>query len=71
MPVTDPNMPEPLKQAMEDMEREVQGFKTAMTWQAPEMHRELWIELQQNLANSLVTLYNGVSPEPYKPSEPV
>jgi hypothetical protein len=39
-----------------------------MTWQAPEMHRELWIELQQNLANSLVTLYNSTSPEPYEAS---
>jgi|tagenome__1003787_1003787.scaffolds.fasta_scaffold20053709_2 hypothetical protein len=66
MPVTDPNMPEPLKQAIETMEREVQSFKTDLSYQAPEMHRELWINLQGNLVDNLVMLYNGVSPEPYK-----
>jgi hypothetical protein len=52
MPVTDPNMPEPLKQAIETMEREVQSFKTDLSYQAPEMHRELWINLQGNLVDN-------------------
>lgn len=68
MPVVDPNMPEPLKQAMEAMEADVQGFKTNLSYQAPEMHRELWIDLQESLVDTMVTLYNSVSIEPYKSS---
>ena len=66
MPVVDPNMPEPLKTAMEAMERDVQAFKTNLSYQAPEVHRELWIELQENLVDAMVTLYNSTSIEPYK-----
>lgn len=69
MPVTDPNMPEPLRTAMEAMEREVQSFKTDISYQAPEMHRELWINLQDGLVDNLVTLYNSLSIEPYKGSD--
>ena len=56
MPV-DPNTPEPLKTALEEMERSVQQFKTSLAYQAPEQHRTLWIMLQQELAGILSTLY--------------
>jgi len=69
MPVTDPNMPEALRVAMESMERDVQSFKTRLSYQAPEQHRELWIGLQHDLADTLVTLYAEVSDEPYVPGE--
>jgi hypothetical protein len=68
MPVTDPNMPQPLREAMNSMEATVQSFKTDISYQAPEMHRELWIELQLNLVDTLKTLYNEVSATPYEPS---
>jgi hypothetical protein len=56
MPV-DPNVPEPLKTALEEMERSVQQFKTSLSYQAPEQHRELWITLQQELAGIITTVY--------------
>ena len=52
---------------MEAMERDVQSFKTDLSWQAPEQHRELWIMLQQNMAGTLRKLYNDLSPTPYNP----
>ena len=69
MPVTDPNMPKPLRVALEAMERDVQSFKTDISYQAPEMHRELWIILQHDLVDTIEALFNAVSPEPYEPSE--
>jgi hypothetical protein len=69
MPVTDPAMPEPLKTAMETMEREVQSTKGSMAYCAPEMQDEFWIALQHDLAEALRDLYNAVSPEPYEPAE--
>ena len=56
MPVAE-EVPEPLKTAMEEMEASVQTFKTDLSYQAPELHRELWIRLQQELASILSTLY--------------
>jgi hypothetical protein len=56
MPV-DPSVPEPLKTALEEMERSVQQFKTGLSYQAPEQHRELWINLQQELAGIITTVY--------------
>jgi hypothetical protein len=56
MPVH-PDVPEPLKTALESMERDVQSFKTDLSYQAPEMHRELWIGLQEGLADTMKTLY--------------
>jgi len=67
MPVTDPDMPPPLRECMEVMERDVQQFKTDLSYQAPEQHRELWIILQQNLAGTLRKLYNDISDKPYNP----
>ena len=60
MPV-DPNTPEPLKTALEEMERSVQQFKTSLSYQAPEQHRTLWIMLQQELATTLATLWADMS----------
>ena len=68
MPVTDPDMPPPLKEAMEQMERDVQGFKTDISYQAPEQHDMLWAALQHDLAGTLRKLYNDLKPdEPYNP----
>jgi hypothetical protein len=69
MPVTDDSMPEPLREALGTMEASMQSFKTALAYQAPEMHRELWIGIQHDLADAFVELHNKVSPEPYEPSE--
>ena len=60
MPVH-PNTPEPLKTALESMEHNVQTFKTDLSYQAPEVHRELWINLQQGLAETMTTLYGKAS----------
>jgi hypothetical protein len=48
MPVTDPNMPEPLKQAIEEMERSVQETSSESRLQAPEMQDKFWITLQMD-----------------------
>jgi len=69
MPVTDPDMPEPLKDALEAMELSVQSFKTDLSYQAPEMHRELWINVQMELADVLRELHNKLSDTPYEPEE--
>ena len=66
MPVTDPNMPEELKTALEAMERDVQSFKTDISYQAPEVHNSLWGNVQQQLAETMRELYNSLSPEPYE-----
>jgi hypothetical protein len=68
MPVTDPNMPEPLKQAIEEMERSVQETKRSLAYCAPEMQDKFWITLQMDMADAIATLYNAASPEPYVPS---
>jgi hypothetical protein len=57
MPVH-PDVPEPLRSALETMEASVQSFKTDLAYQAPEMHRELWINLQQELAATMTKLYS-------------
>jgi hypothetical protein len=61
MPVGE-DVPEPLRTSLQEMEASVQSFKTDLSYQAPEMHRELWIRLQQELAGILTTLYSDMSP---------
>lgn len=52
-----PDTPEPLKSALEWMEAFVQKFKTDLLYTAPEMLDHRYAELQQGLADVLITLY--------------
>jgi hypothetical protein len=64
MPVTDPNMPEPLRTSIEAMEVQVQEAKRSLAYAAPELHDEIWILLQHELADAMRQLYNEFN-EPY------
>lgn len=55
-----PDCPEPLKTAQEEMEAAVQAFKVSLAYQAPEMHRELWITLQHDLAIAMTTMFESM-----------
>jgi uncharacterized membrane protein YgaE (UPF0421/DUF939 family) len=57
MPVN-PNAPEPLKTALERMEASVQSTKKSLAFAAPEIHDLHWATLQENLADTLTTLYD-------------
>lgn len=61
MPVTDPNLPAPLREAYEDMEALVQSCKTSLAFCAPEMQDQFWIELQHGLAETIYNLYEEAS----------
>jgi hypothetical protein len=56
MPVN-PNCPEPLKSALEQMERHCQSTKTSLRFAAPEMYDQHWIDLQNGLAEVIHNLY--------------
>lgn len=56
MPVH-PGTPEPLKGALEAMELYVQKHKSSLAYCAPEMADKFWIKLQNELAETMTTLY--------------
>jgi hypothetical protein len=56
MPVH-PDVPEPLKSALQAMEDSVQSTKSSLAYCAPEMMDRFWIQLQQELANTMSELY--------------
>jgi len=56
MPVH-PDVPEPLKSALQTMEDSVQSTKSSLAYCAPEMQDQFWIVLQQDLANAMSELY--------------
>lgn len=58
MPVH-PDLPEPLREALESMERQVQDAKRNLAYAAPELHDTHWGTLQEGLADTLIALYNG------------
>lgn len=58
------DVPEPLRQALEEMETKVQGFKQSIAFAAPEAMYLHYIELQKGLAQTMATLYEEVSKQP-------
>lgn len=56
--------PEPLKTALEHMEQLVQSFKRDLPFKAPEQHDGCYGQLQMDLADVLVVLYDDARREP-------
>jgi hypothetical protein len=61
MPVL-PGTPERLAGALEDMEAAVQEFKSSLPFAAPEMIDRMYIRLQNDLAETLASLYYDLAP---------
>jgi hypothetical protein len=56
MPVH-PDVPEPLKSALQTMEDSVQSTKSSLAYCAPEMQDTFWIQLQRDLADTMTELH--------------
>lgn len=62
MPVN-PNVPEPLKSSLEQMEAIVQSTKRSLAFAAPEVVDTHWVSLQQGLASEMEALYDETRAE--------
>lgn len=56
-----PDTPEPLKNALEQMEAQVRSFKSSIAFAAPELHDLHYAVLQEGLADAMAELYEAAS----------
>lgn len=59
-PVVDPNIPIPLRTALERMEAIIAKFRSDMAFTSPELYEVRYTQLEVDLADNLADLFESV-----------